>query len=158
MDRKWWPHDMLDESMPPGRDSPSAWIAGRDGDGWALDDGDESGELKRTVISEGTVLGFAWYEDLATVEITFNADGSYVAHGLIPAGYNHCWIAFDTDTINDDVAVLAQQQAECAADLGSAMPLRETVEFGRWSSEENFRLVVTDGAAAFVPVEASATQ
>ena len=62
-DRKWWPEDLVDEVMPPGRASPADWLH-VDGDTVVIRN-DRDPEWTRT-IRPGDVVDFTYCDHLGS--------------------------------------------------------------------------------------------
>lgn len=173
-ERKWWPSELLDESMPAGRASPTNWIigpsAGPEGGyvvaGGEEDDGDENGGAQ--IVLADQIIGFAWSEGRGEIDILVKEDGTYeIIPGQpdlmepdlpprlteIPPDATHFWGPYDIDTLASSMAEFAENWARNARDAGDELPARVTVAMYHWSDEIPHRLVVEDGKARFEPVE-----
>ncbi|PZQ18934.1 MAG: hypothetical protein DI565_00575 [Ancylobacter novellus] len=148
----WTPEDYLDEVVPEPRESPTAWIVGRDGaEGWRLADIDGRDEgpadACRIVIPEGGVVTFCAFDDYGAFEIETLADGGWSCPDDIPADATHFCAEGDIDTLGESV----DQFVAGLIENGYASP-GETVRTAvyRWSDPIPHRLVVENGAARFV--------
>jgi hypothetical protein len=180
-ERKWWPSELLDESMPAGRASPTDWIIGRDDKpgtfivaGWDGEEGSEDSDPGRQTVSADEVIGFAWSEDRGEIDILVKEDGTYeIMPGQpdllepdrpprlteIPPDATHFWEQYDTDTLGSSMAEFAENWAQNARDAGEELPARVTVAMYHWSDEIPHRLVVgEDGTPRFEPVEKTSIQ
>jgi len=144
--REWWPSDYADEVMPPGRESPSAWIRGPRGDTYELagadDDieGAERDDDHPRIVRPGEVIDFVWCESLGTVEVTIFPDGAHRVHGVVPAHATHFWLAGDPESLAHDIPSFVRRYRE-TEDVPE--PVRETVRLAQWSAEIPHVLIVT---------------
>lgn len=178
-ERKWWPSELLDESMPAGRASPTDWITGPLPDdpegrfivaGW--DDEDAEEDAGRQIVGAGEAIGFTWSEDRGAIDILVKEDGSFEIipgqpdllepnrpQGLteIQADATHFWEPGDIDTMMDTMADFAREYAETEG--GTALPMRVTVAMARWEDDIPHRLIVgADGKPRFEPVAKNSVQ
>ncbi|MER8667678.1 hypothetical protein NKH45_10750 [Mesorhizobium sp. M1156] len=168
--RLWWPHQLLDESMPGGRTRPELWLKPGD-DGITLIHADDDDD--KTVVAKiepGAVAEFIWHESRGTVEITIMPDGTWRLDdprdaltidmfgrgevdlptqptGLPPSGRIAAanWFAWDEDyeTVMDTMDGFASAFAEMAAPMDTDGQCT-TVDMGYWSDGVKFR-VSADG-------------
>jgi hypothetical protein len=153
-ERKWWPCDLLDEGMPPGRAQPSDWIKGPAGDVYEVANGNEDDDARERGdvlcrVKPGDTLAFCYRDDLGEVPVSFHADGTFTPRGPVPAGFNWCWMPYDPDTISETLEALA----ELLKDAGE--PGLVEVGFAFWSEHREHRLVVDAGGARFVEIDPS---
>jgi hypothetical protein len=144
--------------MPEGKDDPSAFIVGpAEGKpdvyviGYAEDGASEDGNFNFEC-RIGEIVKFAWRDQHGGVPVTFAKDGTFKAHGEVPA-FTTCWIAGDFETTADSLAELAKFIAEdwdySDFDEGES----EVVRFASWNQDdENFRLELHAEGARFVRV------
>jgi hypothetical protein len=179
-ERKWWPSELLDESMPAGRTSPTEWIIGRADKpgssivaGWSGEVAAADSDPGRQIVAENEVIDFSWCEDRGEIDIVVEGDGSYeIVPGqpdlldpdrpsrlaAVPADATHFWERGDSDTIADSMAQFANDRAEMARECGDEFPLRLTVDMYHWSDDIPHRLVVEGGNPRFEPVAESSVQ
>lgn len=75
--RRWWPADLMDETMPPGQSQPQGWLKPEaDGVTRVRDNLDDD---KKVIleIKPGEVVAFCWHEDRGEVEVTMLPDGTW---------------------------------------------------------------------------------
>lgn len=152
--RKWWPADLLDEGMPPGRARPTDWIARPAGDVYEIANGNDEEEARERGdvlcrVKPGDTLSFCYRDDLGTVPVSFRDDGTFTPRGVVPKAFNWCWVPYDPDTISETL----EQLAALLKDAGDTGPI--DVGFAFWSDGHEHKLVVGADGPAFVAVETS---
>lgn len=73
--RQWWPISYLDESMPAGRTTPSAWLWLREDGAWVYGERD-SEDWTSHPVTEGTIIQFIFSDNLGRARMTAQDDGS----------------------------------------------------------------------------------
>jgi len=162
--RQWWPHDLVDEVMPPGRAKPEDWLKPDESGVTTIhaDDDDDKTVLAR--IKPGSAVEFLWQENRGSAEILLMPDGTWslvdprdggtvdiftgeAAEPTPPAGRigNANWFAAagDYETMMDSMDGFA----ECYAENEPAIDpegQRLTVDMAYWSDPVRFR-VSADG-------------
>lgn len=160
--RRWWPHELMDEIMPPGRERPQDWLK-PDDDGvttihW---DDDAAEERIACTIEPGSEAVFVWFEYRGEVDVIIKPDGTWSiddrdtgtpdlftgkVRPVPPRARieDANWFALpdDFETMMDSMDGFA----ECHAQAESIDPdgERVTVKMAYWSEGETFR-VSADG-------------
>lgn len=75
--REWWPADLLDEHMPPGRARPEAWLAPDETGVTLIHADDDEDKTVVATIEPGAEVSFCWQEDRGSVEITIMPGGAW---------------------------------------------------------------------------------
>jgi hypothetical protein len=88
--RLWWPEAFVDEMMPEGRATPSAWLVQIDGGTHAIA-GDEDYELDPIPLTEGAEIAFLQQDTLGRARLTFDDDRKAVWSPTPPAECNFLW-------------------------------------------------------------------
>ncbi len=141
--RDWWPAELLDEVMPPGRRDPDEWLIGSQGDIYAIANGEEASEgdgdgvLMR--IRPRDLVKFCYVDRFGTIGVTFRPDGTYLTHGTLPSGYNYCWLDDDHDSAASGLEELASFMVLNGI-LGEGE--RHAVQFAYWSDEVERELFI----------------
>ncbi|MDF2621438.1 MAG: hypothetical protein K0S00_4097 [Xanthobacteraceae bacterium] len=150
--RKWWPGDYADEMMPGGSFTPDRWILGKSPAGWVLapEDRDQAADLGCRLATEGEVVNFIWVEPRGMATITIFADGTW--RGSVPDDFTHCWEDGEIEQSGDSVDEVVRYILD-ADPLGPGDEVDVDLSFCKWG-DADFRLVVEDGRAKFVAVEA----
>jgi hypothetical protein len=163
---KWWPAELVAESMPQGRGSPTAWLTGDKTDdgkyvvgGWGIDwcsDAERDTDPGEQAVAEGGLVEFICYAHHGFAEVTFRRDQTYERHGDLAivgatVGANHFWLPYDTDTISDSMPMLAEHVAKYRLPPGNDEATFD-VEYGCWSKPEKYRLTINAGRPEFVSV------
>lgn len=156
MQRLWYPNAVIDEFLPPGRNSPQAWLA-------PLDDASADLEDKAYVLEcqPGDTVGFKWCELHGFVSITINPDGSL--HGpqrcaLTLDLFDHVGVDLpgddrlppnhfydeESEIWADSAESFARQYAQCFDVFQGAAPVSVEVEAAYWSDTIHF-IISPDG-------------
>jgi hypothetical protein len=114
MARKWLPHIYVDESSPPGRDTPSDWIA-PDTAGLPrlapADDDHTDADDPPVPLSDGDIVPFAWIETYGHAKFELHEDGTFTCDMAMPpdpaGGHALVWISGDPDTMAGSLHELA---------------------------------------------------
>ena len=147
-DRKWWPEDLIDEVIPPGRNSPSDWLRLADGAVVIRDDDDPDSSWQLTV-SSGDVVDFTYCDQCGRAVVAFRRDGTYEARSPIPVDWSHLWPIGWTDP--EMMAVGLTELAGLLHDMVDDTDEFE-VAFCFWSDAQPHRIDVVDGKPIAVPV------
>ncbi|MGU9981543.1 hypothetical protein ACJ4V0_16020 [Phreatobacter sp. HK31-P] len=149
--RSWLPFDLLDESVPSLRATPSAWIRERDPEGGWIIDGFDDGEGQQTV-QVGQRIGFGWHEKRGTAIVQVSDDRLVTVLGIRPDA--NCFISDgDYETVVSGFDECVQNEIDNA--MSSDFPLEFEVEGYFWSEAIPHVLEEADGIARFVPVNAA---
>lgn len=179
--RKWWPAALFDESMPPGRAEPQAWLAPTvAGVTIIRDEDDPEGGVVATM-EPTEIVEFVWHEERGSVEITLMPDGTWslddprdaltidmfrpqaqpsepvdLPPSALIAASN--WFAWNEDyeTCMDTMDEFAKALADISAPI-AADGVRITVDMGYWSDGVKFR-VSADGKSLSAEAEHSEAQ
>ncbi|RWO57265.1 hypothetical protein [Mesorhizobium sp.] len=175
--RKWWPAALFDESMPPGRAEPQAWLKPTVAGVTIIrsDDDPEGGVV--TTLEPSEIVEFVWHEERGSVDITLMPDGTwrlddqrdaftldlFKPGAPAPAEPTELppsariaaanWFAWDEDyetsmdTMDEFAKALTDMSAPVAAD-----GMRITVDMGYWS-EEPVRFRVSAGGDALEAID-----
>jgi hypothetical protein len=141
--REWWPAAIAGDRLPPGRDTPSAWLS-------------FSADLAfldlpqnipvRQALPQGEPVPFVWRECRSALEMTVYPDGSFEPHGLLPRDATHVWDVRDPGLVFSGIDDFAAFYAE-----GIASPARVRMRLCRWSSRPiSFRLERSAGRFSLV--------
>lgn len=168
--RQWWPAEIADEVMPPGRATPQAWLSpGPDGVTRAKDEDDPQGGVIIT-LSPGQVLAFVYQEKRGSADVTIMPDGTWkgpgerdrltidmfdgppperpepdASQGERIAAANAFFGGDDNDWMGDTMDEFARNFADAYRPLDPAGQLAE-VDLYYWSPEHWFQ-VSADGAS-----------
>ena len=74
--RQWWPNELVDEIMPPGRATPQAWLK-PDASGITQIYGDDDEKTVLARLEPGSVVEFLWMEKRGSVDIQLMPDGTW---------------------------------------------------------------------------------
>lgn len=109
----WFPSDLMDEVMPPGRPSPSAWIVALDDGATALDLSTDF-EPVHHLLNDGDTVAFASRTDYGEATLTLTAT-DYSVSAEKPAGAEQCCAldGWQSDTLASDVAELVGHLRDC---------------------------------------------
>jgi hypothetical protein len=166
--REWWPLEWADEVMPPSRPSPDGFIICADGHwylGYAFDATYVNDHEKRyfsQAINAGDIVKFICCDELGSIDVTINPDGTFAADGSVPERATHFWEPGNFDTLGDTLAEFVRGYLDTCDPLDA--PATVTVAMAWWSDGIPHKLTWTfeggpHGKAVFVQVsEAEATQ
>ena len=146
-DRKWWPEHVLDEVLPAGRDSPTAWLSMK---GQAIEMRDDDMPEWTGHVTAGEIVDFHYCDDCGRAVVQFRRDGTYRARSPIPGGWSHLRPAGPCDP-----DVLAYSLAELAGQLADRLDADSeeiAVTFYYWSDAQPHRIDIVDGKPIAVPV------
>jgi len=147
--RRWWPSFLEDESMPPGRASPEAWITQAGGEILigALTAKEADGDPQAGVATAiGEVVRFCALDIVGRRTVMIHHDGTFRVMGeAAPETYSDCWEQGEEDSLSPDLAIFAQVYAEA---LTPGETYTALVEFLAWS-QDDFRLVLVGETPTF---------
>lgn len=166
-DLEWYPADIVDESCPPAKRSPSEFVF-FDGQNWQLgyapDDKsvlDDDREINR-VIKPGDVIEFMTCEHLGDIDATFWRNGAMTFKDTVPGNYNVVVVNYDSDLLYENLNELARAitvpDTFCnPSELifkGGSDSAEVTCSFANWSDPLPQLFEVVDGKPSFVAVPA----
>ena len=116
---KWWPSEMVDEVMPPGREKPEDWLHGPSGLILHVEEGDDD-DAKAPVLllEDGTIIEFVNCTKYGDAELSLRADGSWrVSSPKLRGAEQSCimngWqYETNADTVEETVKLLIETDAE----------------------------------------------
>lgn len=151
--RSWVPSDYLDEISPPGRETPSHWIARHAvGDHYVLAPAWSEGEPEGLKVQLGEIVGFHCTDDHGEVRVTIRRNGTYDCHGKVPAEASHFWIHADAESLGSSLAEFVKHYVDSWPDQDDATEHTETVRMAAWSDDLPHMLVINDGKPHFAMV------
>lgn len=162
--RRWWPNDLADEMMPPGRSRPEDWLKPDEQGVTLIHADDDENRTAVARIEPNSVVKFFWQEDRGSVEILLMPNGTWslvdprdsgtidmftgaAAQPKPPAASiadaNWFAAAGDYETMMDSMDGFAECYAESEPSIGPE-GLRLTVDMAYWSDPIRFH-VSADG-------------
>jgi len=75
--RQWWPNDLVDEVMPPGRATPQAWLSPDASGVTTIHADNDDDKTALASIQPGSEVEFLWYENRGSAEILLMPDGTW---------------------------------------------------------------------------------
>lgn len=147
---RWWPSDYIDEGMLPGMATPDAWLRRMpNGDGWTIaspyyDDAKEEieREWKFEPLANGQRVEFVFCQQLGTVDVTVNPDGTFEAHG--PVNPDATWF-WDDDQRGDDCPAgdnIEEFAKFYVEGMRPTEPTRVTVGCSHWSEGKTYSVKI----------------
>lgn len=168
-DLEWYPAELVDESCPPAKRSPTEFVF-FDGENWQLgyapDDksvSDDDREVCNRIIKPGNVVEFMTCDRLGDLDATFKRDGAMTFKGTVPGNYNVVVVNYDSDLLYESLEQLAKDitghdefcnPSELIFEDGSDSA-DVTCSFANWSDRLPQLFEVADGKPTFVAVPAS---
>ena len=153
--REWWPAFMQDECMPPGRQSAAAWLryADHNRDVVEIGSADDWPTERDRMHPVGAVVDFVYCDDLGEITISLKPDGRYDCKEPVPDGANAVWVAFDVETLSDDLQTIVDMLIE-----DGIHPDGETVRIrcARWSESIPHRIMASETGLVALPLTAGA--
>jgi hypothetical protein len=154
-ERKWWPLDWVDESMPPGGDGPDAFLFRENGKimlGYSpgFEDAFEHERAQfNKPIAEGDIVEFFCSDDFGEIEVTIMRGGSFTAHGAAAPEANWFWVE-GSDIGMDTLAEVCKEFANNGLDHPEGE--RVTIRMIRQSTLPQKCVVGADGKPRFETV------
>jgi hypothetical protein len=148
--RLWWPEAFVDEVMPAGRATPSAWLT-RLKDGAHAIAGDDDCELDPIRLSEGAEIAFLQQDTLGRSRLTFEDDGKVTWSPTPPTECNFLWDGEVEGTTADD----PDEFVEFLREAGIGEPGEWLIVYLMHIGARNLRCRFTalDGAPRFVALD-----
>lgn len=111
------PEEFCDETTPPPRETPDAWIVEIGGDFYldASDDPNLDEETERFALVNGQPYRFERLEEFGEATLTIGDDGSYSVDRDMPPGADQLYVPCDPETLSGSIAELVKN---CGGDLG----------------------------------------
>lgn len=123
---EYWPEQLVDEVMPPGRDSPEEWLTGEPPNVLlVVNPGDEDwgGGLRTIALADGDIIEFARCENFAAygdVTLTIEASGAWSINAPMPHKATACCVldGWQGETVAGSVEDMVQDFLQEGPDPG----------------------------------------
>lgn len=144
--REWWPHELVDEEMPAGREAPDAWLAR-----YGLSERYVVDECEPKALNEGDIAKFIACDALGSALLTFDGNRKPLWTPPIPAEVDHLWDG--EDIIAESPDDFAEQVFESSV-RGHIEGETFVAILSRWPGDAlRFRFTALDGPPRFVPLD-----
>ena len=154
----WAPSSFVDETAPPLRATPDAWIVQRGAGTVTLAGPNEkrtpSDTTGRVVVSAHEVVSFDACFVFGTIEVDIYPDGTWTSRQPVPSAATVFWESGEPDTINFTMDAFAREAAE-NADFEGEPSVCVTVTCIHWVDGIRFILGRPRGMSilSFIPVQ-----
>ena len=114
----WFPEILVDETMPPDRASPDAWIVALD-DGAPALDLQPMGDGEKRLLRDGEIVNFQTRTDFGTAVLTLTREDHSVSEPMPVAAEMCCALnGWQIDTLSTDVSELAYNLRDAGEEEG----------------------------------------